>query len=228
MKNLFFFLLVFSIVFFNSCIGDDIINDRVDPVIRITNPIDSIEVNSSYQLEASFFNNVGKEISLDMIWSSSDESTIEVSESGLLTAKQLGNSIITVQGDAPSGEMVQNDFLIVVGNSTVIASTERAGALTTTSSYALEGDFTLAEEAGVLKLTFDDNYKASSALPGLFVYLTNNPNTTAGAYEIGAVSVFDGAHSYDLPSSIGIMDYEYVLYFCKPFNVKVGDGQFQN
>ena len=228
MKNLFITLAALSALIFNSCIGDDIINDRVDPVIRITNPIDSIEVNSSYQLEATFFNNVGKETSLDLTWSSSDEATVEVTNTGLLTANQLGNAIITVEGDAPSGEMVKYDFLIVVGNSTVVSSTERSGSLETTSSYALEGDFTLKEDGGVLKLTFDDNYKASSALPGLFVYLTNNPNTTAGAFEIGAVSDFDGAHSYDLPNSIGLMDYEYVLYFCKPFNVKVGDGQFQN
>ena len=84
----------------------------------------------------------------------------------------------------------------------------------------------MKEEAGILKLSFADNYNASTALPGLYIYLTNNPSTNVGAYEIGAVTDFDGAHSYDLPNSISLMDYEYVLYFCKPFNVKVGDGQF--
>jgi hypothetical protein len=98
--------------------------------------------------------------------------------------------------------------------------------LQTTSSYELKGDFVLKEEGGVLKLSFASNYQASTALPGLFIYLTNNPSTSSGAFEIGAVTEFEGAHSYDLPNSIDLMDYEYVLYFCKPFNAKVGDGQF--
>ncbi len=228
MKNLIFVCSVICVFVLNGCIKDDIIDDRVEPVLRFSNPIDTIEINTSFQLETMFFNNVGKLTDIDLIWSSSDEAIIEVSNTGLITAKQLGNAIITVEGDAPSGEMVKHDYLIIVGNSTVMASNERSGNLVTTSSYALEGSFILKEEAGVLTLFMGDDYQASSALPGLFVYLTNNPNTTSGAHEIGAVTVFDGAHSYQLPSSVSIMDYQYVLYFCKPFNVKVGDGQFQN
>ena len=229
MKNLIFLCSILGVLFFNSCIGDDIIDDRVDPLLRVSNPIDSIELNSSYQLEIISFNNVGKEVPVELQWTSSDPSTIEVSNTGLVSAKQLGNAIITATGEALSGEVVKTDILIVVGNTTVISVIEeRTGTLTTTSSYALEGSFNLKEINDVLTLSFEDDYKASSALPGLFIYLTNNPNTTSGAFEIGAVTVFNGAHSYELPSSIDIMDYEYVLYFCKPFNVKVGDGQFEN
>ncbi|MEM9549152.1 MAG: hypothetical protein AAGA77_24405, partial [Bacteroidota bacterium] len=61
-------------------------------------------------------------------------------------------------------------------------------------------------------------------LPGLYVYLTNNRNTTANALEIGAVEVFNGAHTYTV-EDVGINDYKFLLYFCKPFNVKVGDGE---
>jgi len=68
------------------------------------------------------------------------------------------------------------------------------------------------------------NYEASTALPGLYVYLSNNPNSTSGSYEIGEVTVFNGAHSYTLPSSVDISDYKYILYWFKPFNVKVGDS----
>jgi len=49
----------------------------------------------------------------------------------------------------------------------------------------------------------------------------------ADAYEIGPVTVFQGAHFYDLPSTISIFDYSYILYWCKPFEVKVGEGQIQ-
>jgi len=39
------------------------------------------------------------------------------------------------------------------------------------------------------------------------------------------VVTFDGAHDYILDDNVGLFDYNYLVYFCKPFNVKVGDGE---
>ncbi|MFK8008714.1 MAG: Ig-like domain-containing protein [Saprospiraceae bacterium] len=224
-KNV-FVIMIFGILILNGCIGDDIIEDRVDPVVRVSNPIDTLKNGTSYQFEATFFNQVGKEEMVDLSWSSSDENIISVSETGLANALQIGNTLITVEGLAPTGEQVSAELLVAVGEETIGSVSERTGTLQTTSSYELKGDFVLKEEGGVLKLSFADNYKASTALPGLYIYLTNNPSTTAGAFEIGAVTVYEGVHSYELPNSIELMGYQYVLYFCKPFNVKVGDGEF--
>ncbi|MDA0794364.1 MAG: DM13 domain-containing protein [Bacteroidetes bacterium] len=99
--------------------------------------------------------------------------------------------------------------------------TSFSGNLVTKSGYTLEGGFTLSITETGLQLSLGEDYKASTTLPGLYVYLSNNKNTTSQAYEIGPVKVFTGSHSYDLPSSIGLMDYQYILYWCKPFNVKV-------
>ena len=226
MKRNVFAILIFGILALNSCIGDDIIEDRVDPVVRISNAIDTLKNGTSHQFEATFFDQVGKEVMIDLSWSSSDESIVSISETGLANALQIGNALITVDGLAPSGEQVSAELLVAVGEETIVSISERTGTLQTTSSYELKGDFVLKVEGGVLKLSFADDYQASTALPGLYIYLTNNPSTSSGAFEIGAVTKFSGAHSYDLPSSIDLMDYEYVLYFCKPFNAKVGDGQF--
>jgi hypothetical protein len=221
-----FAILIFWVLVLHGCIGDDIIEDRVDPVVRVSNAIDTMKNGTSYQFEATFFDQVGMEVMIDLSWSSSDENIISISESGLANALQIGNALITVDGLAPSGEQVSAELLVAVGEETIGSISERTGTLQTTSSYELKGDFVLKEEGGVLKLSFASNYQASTALPGLFIYLTNNPSTSSGAFEIGAVTEFEGAHSYDLPNSIDLMDYEYVLYFCKPFNAKVGDGQF--
>ena len=102
--------------------------------------------------------------------------------------------------------------------------TNGSGTIVSTSSYKLEGDFSLSETNGTLTLSFVDNYEASSALPGLYVYLTNNPNSINDALEIGKVEVFKGAHSYEIDNT-SITAFDYVLYFCKPFRVKVGDGK---
>lgn len=227
MKKIIFPILVllWSLV---GCIGDDIIDDEVDPTVRISNPIDTIQINTTYQFTASFFNNVGKEEAISLNWTTSDESIISITNDGLATANANGTTTISVEGTAPTGESVLEERMVSVGGTTVVASSARTGTLETTSSYLLEGSFELKDDNGTLILSLEDDYKASTALPGLFVYLTNNPNTTSGAFEIGAVTNFNGAHAYELPNSVGLMDYQYVLYFCKPFNVKVGDGEFDN
>jgi len=84
----------------------------------------------------------------------------------------------------------------------------------------------LDEIDGGVALNIADNYKTTSALPGFYVYLTNNPNSINDAVEIGEVTIFEGAHSYEI-LGVGLTDYDYVLYFCKPFRVKVGDGKIE-
>jgi len=212
----------------NGCIGDDIIQDEIEPVLRIMNPVDSIEINTEYQFLANYFNNVGQEETNTITWTTSDESIISITPAGLATALQLGNVIISAEATTADGEVIRDDYAVVVGNTTVVTNTARTGSLQTTTFYDLEGDFTLEEVNGNLVLSFADNYKTTSALPGLYIYLTNNPNTLANAFEIGRVDVFSGAHSYELDGSVALTDYEYILYFCKPFNVKVGDGVFDN
>ncbi len=214
-------------IFLNSCIGDDIIADEIEPVVRITNPIDSLALNSTYIFKASAFDNTGLiQQNPNISWTSSDNSILEIDgTSGLASAKKLGAVRVLVNW-MESGETLSDENILSVGMTTVQQTQKREGSLITSSSYQLEGDFNLSMETGKLVLNLESNYKASSNLPGLFVYLTNNPTTTAGAYEIGPATSFSGAHSYSLPASVGLNDYQYLLYFCKPFNVKVGDGKF--
>lgn len=228
--NLRFVFQIFLIATFaSSCIGDDIIEDQIDPVVRILNPVDSIEINTNYSYNAAAFDQTGTRLnSPSLIWLSSDTNIISVdSVNGIAKAKALGTAMIEVQWQNNDQEYSDQN-IVAVGNTTVQQASNRMGSLTTTSSYTLSGDFELEEVTGVLELSFASNYRASSSLPGLFVYLTNNPATTNGALEIGPAISFSGAHSYTLPTGTQIQDYQYVLFFCKPFNVKVGDGKFNN
>lgn len=223
-----YYLLLISPFVFYSCIGDDIINDRVDPVLKIINPIDTIAYDSSYQFELMYLNNIGREEQVNTVsWTSSDPAIISIDNQGLASGLTTGAAIlkaeITVEGVKVSDEIIVN-----VGEETIVASSERTGTIVTTSSYVLEGSFSLSEVEGKLILAIEEDYKASDRLPGLYIYMTNNPATISGALELGAVEVFSGAHSYTLPEGTGINEYSHVLYFCKPFNVKVGDGPFDN
>ena len=216
------------VILVSSCIGDDFIDDLVEPEVRITNLIDTIGIDDTYQFEANFLNNVGQETESTITWSSTSPEIVNITEDGLASGLTFGSSLITASASFEGVEYT-TDFDLTVGESTASpASLVRTGTIRTTSSYELKGEFEMSALLdNKLRLNISDDYVASSALPGLYIYLSNNPNSIAEAFEIGAVEVFSGAHFYDI-SGVGLNDFGYVLYYCKPFNVKVGDGKFDN
>ncbi|MEE9371920.1 MAG: DM13 domain-containing protein, partial [Saprospiraceae bacterium] len=175
--------------------------------------------------EVVFFNNVGQPEGINIKWSSDNEEVAMVSEGGLLWARVKGNTTVTAIAEY-EGETVTVEKNVVVDQETVAAEKERKGSLRSTSTYNLKGDFILTENEGGVTLSFSEDYKTDDVLPGLFIYLTNNPSTIKDALEISEVTTFDGAHSYDI-LDVKLNDYSHVLYFCKPFNVKVGDGALE-
>lgn len=222
------FCILLAGVMISGCVSEDIIEDEVEERITITNAIDSLRVGESHQFIATFWNNVGMLEEADLVWASSDPTIITVDNTGLAMALTAGNVDLTV---SINGRFDLSTMTMLNAGSTtseVEVISERTGSLRTTSSYVLEGDFVLSDTGSGLVLSFEDNFRASSGLPGLYVYLTNNPNTINGAIEIGPVTKFNGPVSYDVPSQVNIEDYGYVLMYCKPFVVKVGDGIFDN
>ena len=226
MKNIFYITLI--AVLFNACIGDDIIMDRVDETLRITTQATSIAAGETFQFEARFTNNIGNTEEGRVVWRSSDESILAITTDGLATAITGGTVVVSAEATLEDGSLLKEEMDVEVSMVTVAveAPTSRSGVIATTTFYDLEGDFTLNEINGGVSLNIADNYKASDALPGLYIYLTNNPNSTSDALEIGEVTVFEGAHTYEI-TGVSLTDYDYVLYFCKPFRVKVGDGKIE-
>jgi len=224
LKKLFRITLFLSITILSiSCIGDDYIDDYVDPEIRIFNAIDTIGINTSHQFEATYFNEVGGQVADAITWSSSAPEIISIQAGGLAEGLQLGSSTLTAH---VSSDLSKSFDVVVGGMTTEISSgTKRTGEIKTTSSYVLEGHFELEEANDIVTLNIFEDYKATSALPGLAAYLSNNPNSVSGAYEIGELSIFEGEHSFTLTEAVGLNDYKYLIYFCKPFNVKVGEGE---
>jgi hypothetical protein len=102
----------------------------------------------------------------------------------------------------------------------------RNGVIETTSFYTLTGTFEITETDTGIRIDIGEDYEASESLPGLYIYLGNNPNSIGNAVEIQGVQVFAGAHSYEV-EGVGINDYDFLLYWCKPFGVKVGDGKIE-
>jgi hypothetical protein len=223
-KSLNIYILGILLTFFASCVGDDFIMDFQEPEVRITTLLDTLEINTTFQFESLYLNHVGIEEVLPTIWQSSDETIATISDQGLVTAIAVGNVIIEARVDNGSA-IITDAKELTVGMTTVLDNTGLSGSAQTTSSYKLEGDFKLLElDNGNLNLSFDESYCASSALPGLYIYLSNNRNSIADALEISEVTIFSGAHDYEIENA-ELMEYSFIVYFCKPFNVKVGDGE---
>lgn len=211
--------------YLNSCIGDDIIDDFVEPSFRIIAKVDSLSLGNNHQFAALYTNNIGLEESVAIQWTSSNENVLTIDVNGLAMGVGEGQVIITATIQQNDETLIDETAVVVADEMVTNVSENRSGAIRTTSSYELEGSFELSESDGNLTLSFKEDYKASSALPGLYVYLTNNPNSINGAYEIGEVEVFNGVHSYVIPQSdVSLNQFNHLLYFCKPFRVKVGDG----
>jgi len=223
MKFLNYILFLSLALFFNACIQDDFIEDEIDPILSIASAVDTIEINTTYQFEAKYLNNIGIEEVVPTSWSSSDPTIIEINDTGLANAKAEGQVSIGVSYN-DDGIQLEDIVIVNVGDKTSKVDQITNGSIRTTSSYKLEGDFMLSENDSGIQIQFADNYSASTALPGLYVYLSNNKSSIGNAFEIGKVEVFNGEHIYDVPG-VAFSDYKYLVYFCKPFNVKVGDGE---
>ena len=228
MKNIFFPLLFFTLLL-QACIGDDVILDTVPERVGITNPVDSLALNTTFQFNASYFNAIGLVETQAITWTSSDPAILNVNAMGLANALTVGTVDLTARVDIDGKDSVADKISVVVATEVVEpVEIERSGTLRTTSSYELSGSFVLSRVEDELMLRLSADYVAAQALPGLYVYLTNNPNSIIGALEIGKVTIFDGAHNYTLPEGTAMNGFTHVLYFCKPFGVKVGDGVFDN
>tara|TARA_R110001592_G_scaffold363221_3_gene681771 strand:+ start:167319 stop:167999 length:681 start_codon:yes stop_codon:yes gene_type:complete len=226
MKSIFISLLL--LIGVSSCIKDDIIDDYVQPRLNITSSVKELAKGDTFYFEAQFLNNIGLREEINPEWISSDTSIISFSDSGIAFGKTKGDAVVMAKHfDSFENEWFSDTAYVTISDETIIDNEKKSGTVRTTSQYTLQGDFEVEQlENGNLLISFAANYEASDNLPGLFVYLTNNPNTTNGALEIGRVTTFSGEHSYEI-ENVNINDYSTLLYFCKPFNVKVGDGTIQ-
>jgi len=193
--------IILCTLLFSACIGDDIIMDRVEETLRITSQAASIAAGETFQFEARYTNNIGETEEGQVAWRSSDESILTIDQDGLATAVAQGFVTISAEATLEDGSILKEEMEVEVSMVTVEIElpTSRSGVIKTTTFYDLEGDFTINAVDENLVIEIADNYKASDALPGLYVYLTNNPNSINDALEIGEVKVFEGAHTYELP-----------------------------
>jgi hypothetical protein len=219
-------ILGVSLVVF-SCIRDEFVDDFIMPQIEISNPIDSLKIDDSYQYEYRYLNNIGAiDSTIEVNWLSLSPMLLTITNDGLATAISEGMSQIVLSSlTNPQYYDTVSVAINAIGTSEPPSATERSGIIVTTSSYLLSGDLVLTHQNDQFILKLAQNFMATSALPGLVVYLTNNPATNSGALEIAPITQFTGSQQFVIQGLNDINDYKYVLFYCKPFAVKVGDSE---
>ena len=203
--------------------SDEFTVNTIGEMMSINNPLNKLMVGETHQYTTTYTDNTGQNKDVSVSWSSSNEAIASINQEGFLTATNIGEVTIKASYTNANGEEILDTNTFSIQGKAV---NTKSGTIRSTSSYELTGTFMLSEIPGTnnLELKIENNYKASTSLPGLYLYLTNNPNTIANAKKIQKVAVFNGAHSYIIENT-SINEFSHLLYWCKPFSVKVGDGE---
>jgi hypothetical protein len=116
---------------FFSCSGVDLIDDYVPPTLRIYNAVDELSIGSSFELRASYFNNVGELIEEAAIqWVSLNPEIISIESNETATPIQQGTAQIVAQITSEEGVLLESIVTIKVISNVVIEenpNTEEVG-----------------------------------------------------------------------------------------------------
>jgi len=211
-----------SLLLLVSCIDEDVIDDVVPINLRITSQsLDTLGVGDDYQFEAMYTNNVGMEEEVVLNWSSKNTAVADIDAStGLASGISIGNTFIHVS--YTEGSVTLEDSIeILVGTTTTLLADTLRGSFS--GCYDIRGDFELTQEGNDVVIKLLSNYSHDGAAPGPYLYLSNNANSNSGAIEVGNVDA-TGSHTFTV-NNVGLYDYQYLLVWCKPFKIKIGDGE---
>ena len=224
MKQLSFFLM--AIVFLNSCIGTDLVEEiEVPEQVLISTNNSNLKVGDQLQYNALYTNKYGMTENKPIVWTTTTPDLVSVSSVGLVKALKTG--VATIK--ATSGNVTSTRNLII---STDIKSdtlaTLRSGTFKSagSGSYTVAGDVTITTSGGKSKITFSENFKASIG-PSLFLLLTNhtngsymvvsnNPaiNGTSAQISLTRLTNFQGAMTWDVPAGVDVKNYKFATLYC--------------
>jgi hypothetical protein len=186
--------LIVSLLLLLSCVGEDLVNDYVDPDLRISNAILSISEGFQYQFKARFFDESGTKVeNPTLVWRVDPPSAVSIMQDGTIQAITAGQATVIVQTTGLQGNIIEarttftitavaNTETTTTETSTMTTGTETStmtgvviapqffeGEIRSTSSYVLEGKFRYEHDGTRITLSLDSSYRASTSLPGLFI-----------------------------------------------------------
>lgn len=204
-----------------SCVQTEV-EEFLDETIRIDNFPQQLQVGHTFQLQASVFNKVGQKSSSNIEWTSTNPDVLIVDENGVATGLMDGAADVIAMADGISDRI----GIVVTIDEVVETFEERVGELKGRGGYNISGQIRIYEENGDLFLEIT-NPKISG--PGPFYYLSNQTNSVSGGVQVDenkAVTTSDVV-TYELPKTVNLNTYDYLIVWCMPFSVTLGYGEFE-
>ncbi len=183
-------------------------------VINITpNATQELLLNGTASLTATGLNSTGGTVNnLTFAWASNN-AAVALGVNGTVTGAAYGNANITATANG-----IQSAPLAV--------QVIRRGALSGSGST---GTLKLKSINGVIKLESSSDFSVSTGAPDLRIYFTNTPNANSLTGAVQAVDLtrpteYSGAHSWNMPASITMTNYRYLLVWCAQFGGNYGNA----
>lgn len=209
-------------------------------IVEFTESLTSIDIDAENipPLRVQFTNFKALEQDVPIIWTSSDTSILEIDENGNIAPIEKGSVTVTatVANDfTDKDEDISASINIEVSEETVVviapepepqATIVAMGSFLGLTGYSAAGGFEIAEEAETSTVQFTPNFDTGS-VPDLVLYLSNSIQTNAGALLISDKVSNSGAQIFTLPEGANQLDYQYVLLYCRAFNVPVGFAKIE-
>jgi len=193
-------------------------------VVSDENQLASLEINPATSIELTLnemgtLMALGKTINGNMFtnnlivsWRSATPSIVEVDQTGKVTAKTYGTSLVWASASD-------------IESAPVMVQVIRAGAY---SGQGSRGIAKLKIENNILKLQTSADFVASSSPPDLRMYLSKNSNNVNGGLELVTLNQRSGAQSWNVPEGVSISQYRYAVIWCKQFSAFYGSADLGN
>jgi len=181
-------------------------------------------IGATLQFSAKAFNSNNQELGGQTVtWASTDNNVLGISANGLATA--LGTGTASVTASVAGVNSLPLAIQVVPTN-----GVSRTGVFVSSNGYSTKGGVTLQQTANGLTLIFGTDFNVSNG-PQLGVYLARTASgglNAQNSLKLGNLDKNDGAQQYAVPAGVGLQDYNYVVIYCIPFNVRFGTAELNN
>ncbi|MCK6690920.1 MAG: DM13 domain-containing protein [Thermoanaerobaculia bacterium] len=189
--------------------------------VEITGAPASLNTGATVQLQARAYNMNNQELNgQTFTWASSNGAVLSVDANGKITGGNSGTAAITATAAGIQSLPVTIQVLPAGGLS-------RSGQFSGNSGYTVSGTATLQQTGNELTLTLGSNFSSGNG-PMLGVYLAKNASgglNTQNSLKLDNLKSNSGMQTYPVPAGVGLQDYDYVVIYCIPFNVRFGTAK---
>lgn len=184
----------------------------------------TLSVGATLQFSAKAYDGNNQEVSGQMVaWASSNPSILSINAVGLATGQSAGMASVTASVAGVNSLPVSIEVMPVGGSS-------RSGNFSGNMGYSVSGTATLQQTGSSLKLVLGSNFQSSNG-PQLGVYLAKTASgglNSQNSLKLANLLSNSGMQEYNVPAGVDLNDFDYVVIYCIPFNVRFGTAQLGN